>query len=268
MIGISLSVWQQTGAGGGGPPAFSPAVLFAGGEQGVWFDPSPSTCFTDTARTTPAAVGQAVAGMTDLSGRGNHATQATVASQPILRQSGALYYLEFDGVDDFMVTGSIDFTGTDKISTFTGARKNNDTLGLVAELSATTNSNTGAFAVVVNDGTRDWSTFSRGDAAVSAGQGAFVTIAGADTAVITSNNDIAANLTTIRRNGVAGADATGNKGVGNFGNYPFYIGRRGGTTLPLNGNLYSFIARGALTTGADFTSTEAYVAGRTGVTLP
>jgi len=63
---------------------FTPAALFALAEPGVWFDPSPLTCFTDTARTTPATVGQAVAGMTDLSGRGNHATQATLASRPTL----------------------------------------------------------------------------------------------------------------------------------------------------------------------------------------
>jgi hypothetical protein len=63
---------------------FSPRLLFASGEQGVWFEPSPTTCFTDTTRTTPASVGQAVAGMTDLSGRGNHATQSITSARPIL----------------------------------------------------------------------------------------------------------------------------------------------------------------------------------------
>jgi len=72
-------VWLRLRSGG-----FSPALLFGQGEQGAWFDPSPTTTFTDTARTVPATVGQAVAGMTDLSGRGNHATQATVAARPIL----------------------------------------------------------------------------------------------------------------------------------------------------------------------------------------
>jgi hypothetical protein len=49
---------------GGG---FSPAILFAGGEVGVWYDPSPETTFTDTAGTTPATVGSAVALMLDKS---------------------------------------------------------------------------------------------------------------------------------------------------------------------------------------------------------
>jgi hypothetical protein len=46
---------------------FTPAALFALSEPGVWFDPSPMTCFTDTAGTTPAAVGQSVALMLDKS---------------------------------------------------------------------------------------------------------------------------------------------------------------------------------------------------------
>jgi hypothetical protein len=47
--------------------SFSPASLFAAGEPGVWFDPSPTTTFTDTAGTTPATVGSAVALMLDKS---------------------------------------------------------------------------------------------------------------------------------------------------------------------------------------------------------
>ena len=47
--------------------SFSPSILFAGGEVGVWYDPSPETTFTDTAGTTPATVGSAVALMLDKS---------------------------------------------------------------------------------------------------------------------------------------------------------------------------------------------------------
>jgi len=51
----------------GGRKSFNPIRLFRAGEQGVWFEPSPTTCFTDTAGTTPAQVGQAVALMLDKS---------------------------------------------------------------------------------------------------------------------------------------------------------------------------------------------------------
>jgi hypothetical protein len=65
---------------------FSPASLFAAGEQGAWYDPSDlSTLFQDSAGTTPVtAAGQPVGRMVDKSGRGNHATQATAAARPTL----------------------------------------------------------------------------------------------------------------------------------------------------------------------------------------
>jgi hypothetical protein len=53
-----IDAWINSQPWGGG---FSPAILFAGGEVGVWYDPSPETTFTDTAGTTPATVGSAVA---------------------------------------------------------------------------------------------------------------------------------------------------------------------------------------------------------------
>jgi len=94
----------------GGAPAFDPATLFAGGEGGVWYEPNPSTCFTDTAGTTAAGVGDAVARINDGSGNGNHATQPTAAARPTLRQTaGGSYYLELDGVNDWLSAGDVTF---------------------------------------------------------------------------------------------------------------------------------------------------------------
>lgn len=82
---------------------FDPASLFASGEEGIWLDIHPDYCFQDDAGTTPAGVGDPVGYVTDRSGNGNHATQSTTAAKPTLRQTGGgLYYLEFDGVDDYL----------------------------------------------------------------------------------------------------------------------------------------------------------------------
>jgi hypothetical protein len=83
-LGLSLT---------GGAAAFNPASLFTA-SQGGYYDPSPTS--------TGVAADAAVAQLNDLSGNGNHATQATAGSKPILRQSGSNYYLELDGTDDFM----------------------------------------------------------------------------------------------------------------------------------------------------------------------
>jgi hypothetical protein len=61
VLGLGLSLRASGGRG------FSLRTLFALSEPGVWFDPSPLTCFTDTTGTTPAAVGQSVALMLDKS---------------------------------------------------------------------------------------------------------------------------------------------------------------------------------------------------------
>lgn len=86
--------------------AWSPSALFASGEVGVWYDPSDlSTMWTDDG-TTHAGIGDLVYRIDDKSGNGKHATQATEASRPVLRQTaGGLYYLEFDGVDDSLAPG-------------------------------------------------------------------------------------------------------------------------------------------------------------------
>lgn len=94
-------------------------MLFAAGEQGVWYDPSDlPTMFQNSNGTTAVAVGDPVGYIADKSGNGNHATQATAAARPILRTSGGLYYLEFDGVDDGFTTPSITFSGN---TTYHGA---------------------------------------------------------------------------------------------------------------------------------------------------
>lgn len=65
---------------------FSPSALFAHGEQGVWYDPTDlSSMYQDSAGTTPVtAVEQPVGKILDKSGRGNHATQTTSTSRPVL----------------------------------------------------------------------------------------------------------------------------------------------------------------------------------------
>jgi hypothetical protein len=68
------------------PLPFSPASLFAAGEQGWWYDPSNfATLFQDSAGTTPVtAVEQPVGLQLDLSGRGNHRFQSTSANRPVV----------------------------------------------------------------------------------------------------------------------------------------------------------------------------------------
>lgn len=251
---------------------FSPEIFFRNNEKGVWYDPSDfSTMFQDSAGTTPVtADGQPVGKILDKSGRGFHATQATATSRPILGLENGRYYLTFDGVDDGLSTAAIDFTATDKMTVWAGVRKLSDVTAVISELSAASGSNSGSFYLVsgLDNGAagsgNGYTSTARGTAAPTSAQTAQYLIAAPDTSVISATHDISGDNSTIRRNGVIGSSSGADKGTGNFGNYPLYIGRRGGTTLPFNGRMYGLIVRGAASNDAQVAHGELYINQNTG----
>jgi hypothetical protein len=240
---------------------FSPNTLFANGEQGAWYDPSDmSTMFQDSAGTTPVtAVGQPVGRILDKSGRGNHAFQTTTTKRPLYQSAGGYSYLAFDGVDDALVTNSINFTATDKMTVWTGMRKLSDATGIITELSAIASSNNGSFLLYGAGTTIRWA---------NKGSTPFVEVTSSAltpvTKVITGIASISTDVLTIRNNSVEGASNPTDQGTGNYGNYPLYIGSRGGTSLPFNGNLYSLIVRGAQSNDYQIAATEQYSNSKTG----
>jgi hypothetical protein len=194
---------------------------------------------------------------------GNHATQATLAQRPTYQiDSTGRPYLSFDGVDDGMVTSTIT-PATDKVQVFAGVRKLSDAnRGLLAELSATPNLN--SFTLFApNALTTEYAWTSRGSA--SATITSPTTYPSPITNILTAIGDIAAPVATLRINGAQVATSAATQGTGNYLAYPLYIGRRGGTTLPFNGRLYSLIVRfGASLTTGQITSTEKWVNSKTG----
>jgi hypothetical protein len=104
-----VGMGRMMGPRGGGDTAFDPASLFAGGEDGFWYDYSDlSTMFTDDAATTPVtADGDPVAVILDKSGNDNHGRQTTAASRPLYKTDGTLHWLQFDNTDDFLVPDNV-----------------------------------------------------------------------------------------------------------------------------------------------------------------
>jgi hypothetical protein len=272
-FGVIGSVFPGAGGGGGGG-GFSPLELFASGEQGGWYDPSDiSTLFKDTAGTDPVtAVGDVVARINDKSGRANHATQGTLASRPIYRiDGGGRPYLELDGFNDGLATGII-APGVDKAQMFVGLYKATDAATILLELGDAV-SNIGMFYFLSGpDSGGQYSAFGRGIASPGPTLIAVWTPGDVapDTAVLTATHDIAGDLSTIRRNAVAGTSGAGDKGAGNFRDDVLYIGARaGGAALPFNGRMYGVIVRfsAANLSTDEITATETWLANKTGVTL-
>lgn len=197
---------------------------------------------------------------------GNHATQATAASRPTYQVSGGLGYLSFDGTDDGMVTPTIT-PGVDKAQVFAGVRKLSDAArGTVIEHSASIAANNGGLHLTApNAASATFAFESKGTTltdAVDTG------LAAPTTCVLAGLGDISGDSATLRIDGVQEAQNTGDQGTGNYLAYPMYIGRRAGTGLPFNGHIYGLVTRFGANLDADvIDDTEAYIAGKTGVTL-
>ena len=102
---------------------FLPSDLFLSGEKGVWYDPNDiTTLFQDNDGLVPVtANGQTVAIMKDKSGNGVDAIQTVASKRPTFNiYEGEYGYLTFDGVNDFMITSNINFTGTAKMTASVG----------------------------------------------------------------------------------------------------------------------------------------------------
>ena len=172
-------------------------------------------------------------------------------------------YLRFDGVDDALQTGNIDFTSTDKMTVWAGVTKLSDAArATVTELG---NGSVDTSSILyINAPGFPPSTDKFAFAAVAPVLGASVATA--------TGSDLNAPINTVvcgfytpgetsklRINSVQRAAAGAVNPAGNFASRPLYIGARAGTSLFFNGRIYSLIVRGAQTPLSRIEATELYI---------
>jgi hypothetical protein len=175
-------------------------------------------------------------------------------------------YLKFDGSNDYMLTNSIDFTGTDKMTVFAGVRKLSDaTQGTLVEHGTTTTS-VGMFGINAPDSlSGNYSIAGRSTSGSSSISGLLATTFNAPiTNIITGIVDYSASAGSewaMRVNQIDFPQTIGltQENTGTFGNQIMYIGRRAGTSTPFNGRLGQLIIRGAASTDAEITNTEQWI---------
>lgn len=245
---------------------WEPTNLFANGEQGVWYDPSDLSSMKQLSDgTVDAVVDQPVGYIEDKSGKGNHAIQATSIKRPTLRQSGSLYYLEFEGGQGLRTTNTIDFTGTDTMTVCTGVKKEVDASENIVELSNNSGGNVDSFRLSVNSGSQ-YRYSSRGDSALRATSASGYAVP--STNVVTGISKISTDSLQIRVDGVDKSSSAVDQGAGNYGDYQLNIAaRNNGGGLQLSGFIYSIVIRNVVSSAEDVAVTEAYVAEKTGVSL-
>lgn len=174
-------------------------------------------------------------------------------------------YLRFDGVDDWLVTSSIDFTSTDKITAFAGVRKLSDTTrGIMVE--QMTSGLSGGISVFALSGPQ--SNGASSYAAFSASAVALASVLAPSTNVLTGifAPTVLISQATLKVNGGNSIVADGNI-TASMVNQPITIGRRGTGVHPFNGRLYGLIVRGAQADDLHLTSVERYLAYKSGVVL-
>jgi len=182
-------------------------------------------------------------------------------------------YLAFDGSDDSFGTSSIDFSGTDKMTVFAGVTKNTDTsFPVIVELGNRATIVNGSFTVHSSSSSTPRYLIALCGTSITAFEPA--TYTAPITNVIAASLDIAgaARVDEVvpRINGVlnqTNPEESSTAGTGNFGNLPLFIGRRNNASLPFNGRIYGLTVLGRATTAAEISAMEAWVAGKTGVTL-
>lgn len=195
---------------------------------------------------------------------GNHAWRGVTAQRPTLMIDGTKNYLAFDGTDDVLVSDSIDMTASTQLTVSAGMRKESDAaIGILAEFSDNLNNRTGSWYVAapIDPGQAGISFVAKGTNAQYLDSLGF---ASPVLAVLTAQSSLTTPMANMRVNGVQTATSAGDLGTGTFGNWPLYIGRRGGASNPFTGRLYGLIVRAAASNAGQVASLETYMNGKTG----
>jgi hypothetical protein len=126
---------------------------------------------------------------------------------------------------------------------FAAVRKLSDAAaGVVLELSSSSGTGFGKFGMFApSDVAANYMFRSAGTSNVT---NTVTTFAAPITNIVTGIADIGADVNIVRVNGTQAGSVSTDQGTGNYANDILYLFRRGGTTLPFNGNLYALIVAG------------------------
>jgi hypothetical protein len=151
-----------------------------------------------------------------------------------------------DGSDDSLITSSVNFSSTDKMTVMAAVRKNSDALdGMLAELTAGSTNQAWGVNGPGSSTVAKWQFYSRGTVSAipftaSSAYNAPVTN------VLSAIGDIGGDIATLRLNGSQVSSVVTDQGSGNYANAAVYILSRSGSQR-FAGILYTLIIRGAAT---------------------
>ena len=251
-----------------------PARLFRGGEPGFCL-PSVAEAlrfgalWQDSAGSTPGAVGLTVGRMGFIAGLSSIASQGTATKRPLLTtDSKSIPLLRFDGLDDCLVTPSIDFSACEAVTVIAGIRKNAGTtaatvcehgvvlspgaFGLYAPVGS---SNSGNHVYMQSRGSVDGGWYYD----IPAGSSTIFAsvLVGAETTRIPKAPAYALNGNSLTaRYAGGGADPIG---TGSFQSAVLNIGQRNASAYAFSGDLYSLTVIGRRLSNAEMLNTSRWI---------
>jgi hypothetical protein len=258
-LGITLGAAAFRGAGGGSPPpAFDPASLFSAGEAGFVLDPTRDTLSTTTPGAGVSSITTFVRSVTFNRGGGG--------LTPTYQLDGSLPYLQFDGVDDYML-GSAASAGDAVTVVAAMRREQNAVVEDVLGITSNPTGNNGTFALAA---TADAASDNIGFNSKGTGANALARAGSSSVGVnyvVTGIGDISADTCLIRRNGVQLGTNANDQGTGDYNGGTVFLGSRGGTSRFFKGRLYAMIVIYRSLTAGELANAEAWAAGKCGITL-
>lgn len=166
-------------------------------------------------------------------------------------------YRKPDGVDDWMQTAAVDFSGTDKVTVAMAVRKLSDAArAMLIELGTAAENIAGNFAVEApSAGLKNLAARASGSSSVNTAQTA--SALAPLSAVLLARIDSAAGV-RLRINGGAWTENKTPFG-GNFVNAPLYFDRRTGSLMPSSARDYNTLIVGRLLTGPETAAVEKFL---------
>lgn len=249
-----------------------PARLFRGGEPGFCL-PSVAEAlrvgalWQDAAGGTPAAVGAPVGTVGFTAGLSSVASQGTATKRPLLTtDSKSIPLLRFDGLDDCLVTPSIDFSACDAVTVIAGLRTAVETTAAtVCEHGVVLSPGAFGLFAPVNSSNNHIYMQTRGDADggwyydIPAGSSSVFAsvLVGSETTRIAKVPAYALNGNSLAARYAGGADDP--IGAGAFQNAALNIGQRNASVYAFSGDLYSLTVIGRRLSNAEMLATSRWI---------
>lgn len=260
---ISNGIGVPVAPGGALSAGVTVQGMFAHGEKGFAYDlRSTAGLFQDAARTTPVTLNNdPIGGVLDISGLGNHGSNSGTTSRPLWQSTG---FALLDGVANFLQSPAIDLTAAGSVTAFIKFESLN-TAGtsavIVYESSPNFNINDGAVSVYVNDTVANRNTVSQRQNSPAMVQQLYFSQSGLQWATVAYTVPAATTPVGIvpRVNGSAPSTTIAANTaitISGHGNYNWYLGARGGSSLFLNMRLHFMLAISRAITGAEQTYLE------------